>query len=168
MEQGKVVRGKMIDSGYHFFAAFDRDSRLVSVYGYQHFFGELPQTRVSAVMRADREAKPEIVYQVAGPIANLLYVAVTGRLRGDDPLAACAETALRARRCLDLVPGWWGELCRKALEQFGPYYQPWWGVVKLAEGFVVLDDPDYGRREPLYGGVLEPVPVAQWEVVDAG
>ena len=167
MEQNKVVRGKMIDSGYHFFAAFDRDSRLVSVYGYQHFFGELPRDRVEAVQRADRAAKPEIAYQIDGSVAQLLYVAVTGRLRGDDPETACAETALLARRCLAAVPGRWGELCCEALRQFGPWFQPWWGVVKLREGgFAVLDDPDYGRREPL-SVVLEPVSVAQWEVVDA-
>ena len=140
-----VAGGSGLDLRYgsRVYAAYlDRECRLLRVYGIEMMNGE---DSIAAVARDAREQN-EVCQVIVGPAAELLFLAVTGRLASERVTAANPLRSLQARSILafgvDREPG-----CAEAyaaVADWGDHIKPWYGAVALdARGRLLLDLPEY-------------------------
>jgi hypothetical protein len=147
--------------GYYFYALLDADDGLIDVVGYIHFGQGYPPCLDQAIA-SHVAACPQTKTVLTGQVAKLLYTAITGRLRSEDPHQATAQKALGARMALMCLPD--DEDTRHAircLANLGNCYWPWHGATKTTrEGRLIWDDPDYHRLIPIADEITLPEAMA--------
>lgn len=137
--------GKALDLRYGstvYVAYLDAECRLLNVYGLQLMTAEDP---IAAVGR-DAQSQKGLCQVIVGQAAELLLLAVSGRLSWEPIKAANPLRALQARSILafgiDREPGF-AEVYA-AVAQWGDFICPWYGAVALDErGRLLLDLPEY-------------------------
>lgn len=122
--------------------------RLLNVYGIQLMMGEDP---IAAVAR-DAQSQKWLCQVIVGEAAELLFVAIAGRLSWESVRAANPLRALQARSVLsfgiDREPGFSEAYAAAAL--WGDFIYPWFGAVALDEdGRLLLDLPEYNETVDL-------------------
>jgi hypothetical protein len=124
-------------------AYLDEAGGLVACHGIRIWAGENPLLAVAA----DAECR-EYAEVLVGRAAELLHIAVTGRLVGELPDVAGAWSARRAREALacNLDRVGFAE-AYGAVALWGDFIVPWYGVCRLDErGRPLLDLSEYTMR----------------------
>lgn len=137
--------GKSLDLRYGstvYLAYLDAECRLWNVYGLQLMTAEDP---IAAVVR-DAESQKELCQVIVGQAAELLMLAIAGRLSWEPVEAANPLRALQARSILafgiDREPGF--AEAYAAVAQWGDFICPWYGAVALDErGGLLLGLAEY-------------------------
>ena len=129
-------------------AYLDAECRLLNVYGMQLMTAEDP---VAAVAR-DAQSQKWMCQVLVGEAAELLLLAVAGRLSWEPVSAANPLRALQARSVLafgiDREPGF--REAYAAVAQWGDFIYPWFGAVALdVDGRLLLDLVEYDEMVDL-------------------
>lgn len=155
---GDVIEFVMeFEGGFEFLrkvyvAYVDRDDELIDCYVVSLMPGEDP---VDAVARDARSRPAEMCQVVVGEAAELLHLAIAGRMSGEDVRLACCQRAVVARGILAYADREDFAVCYAAAARFGDWIRPWWGMTLLDErGRIVLDAVEYGERVDLPLGVV--------------
>ena len=140
--------GKGLDLRYGstvYVAYLDRECCLLNVYGLQLMTGECP---IAAVAR-DAQSQKVMCQVLVGEAAELLLLAIAGRLSWESVKAANPLRALQARSILafgiEREPGFADAYA--AVAQWGDYISPWFGATALDEnGGLLLELPECAER----------------------
>ena len=91
---------------------------------------------------------------VTGLAAELLHIAITGRVLDDGPEDASPVVARLARDALaaKAAQGAGFAAAEAAVRAWGNFVRPWFGCVALDEGWIVVDDPRYAEQLELPEG----------------
>lgn len=135
------------------------DHRLIDVYSIRFFPGDDLDVMVSKDMESCTGMGRQSV-AVTGLAAELLFIAVSGRMLDVTPKDADPDVAWQARRALGLRVGKSVDFAAAyaAVAVWGDFIKPWFGCVALDdEGGILVDDPRYDERIdlPIYKEGLE-------------
>jgi len=144
-ENGCGVGGVL---GAVYVAYLTPDYRLVNAYPIRTIPGE----DLDVVVSRDMECRPsrgQRSLAVTGLAAELLHIAITGRVLGDRPEDASPGVARLARDVLAASIGQGAGFAAAdvAVRAWGDFIRPWFGCVVLdSEGRILMDDPRYVER----------------------
>lgn len=117
------------------------DCEIVNVYPIRLLTHQCPAN----VIARDARSQNQLCQVLVGLPAELLHIAITGRLLDDYPSAADPHMARLARMMLaDNIDFPNCAVAYRAAVRFGDFIKPWWGMWKLDQDrTIIVDDPVY-------------------------
>ncbi len=158
-KQRELERSDMVVLDAVYVAYLTCDYRLIDAYPIRF----LPSRDLDAMLSMDMGSRTGMGRQsvaVSGLAAELLFIAVSGRMLDVTPKDADPDVAWQARRALGLRVGECVDFAAAyaAVSAWGDFIKPWFGCVALdSEGGILVDDPRYDERVdiPIYAEGLE-------------